>query len=142
MCNAFKASNFVRTSFGNCDALLRWANNIQGCLNRNDFDHQSYENANAHPYPSGDFPSNDHDSSYDADPHDQPLEHPCVALKKILSSGTFYYSVDFDLTNRLQSRYNISQPVGAVCAKARTEYSKIQLLTLTVSRMTFFGTLI
>lgn len=31
-------------------------------------------------------------------------EHPCLELKNILSSGTFYYSVDFDLTNRLQDR--------------------------------------
>ena len=32
------------------------------------------------------------------------LEHPCHELKRMLSSGTFYYSVDFDLTNRLQDR--------------------------------------
>lgn len=31
-------------------------------------------------------------------------EHPCFALKKLLSGGTFYYSRDFDLTNRLQDR--------------------------------------
>lgn len=31
-------------------------------------------------------------------------EHPCLALKKLLSSGTFYYSADFDLTRRLQKR--------------------------------------
>jgi hypothetical protein len=36
---------------------------------------------------------------------ESPLEHPCLALKKILSSGTFYYSSDFDLTRRLQERY-------------------------------------
>jgi hypothetical protein len=32
------------------------------------------------------------------------LEHPCLALKKLLSDGTFYYSGDFDLTSRLQDR--------------------------------------
>lgn len=32
------------------------------------------------------------------------LEHPCLALRKLLSGGTFYYSTDFDLTNRLQNR--------------------------------------
>ncbi|KAL8777105.1 MAG: hypothetical protein Q9213_008004 [Squamulea squamosa] len=32
------------------------------------------------------------------------MDHPCIELKKILSGGTFYYSVDFDLTNRLQDR--------------------------------------
>jgi len=31
-------------------------------------------------------------------------EHPCLALKKLLSGGTFYYSADFDLTRRLQDR--------------------------------------
>ena len=35
---------------------------------------------------------------------DGTLEHPCLALRKMLSSGTFYYSADFDLTNRLQNR--------------------------------------
>lgn len=34
------------------------------------------------------------------------MEHPCVDLNQILSSGTFYYSVDFDLTNRLQDRFS------------------------------------
>jgi hypothetical protein len=32
------------------------------------------------------------------------LEHPCLALKKLLSDGTFYYSDGFDLTSRLQER--------------------------------------
>ena len=42
------------------------------------------------------------------DLHDAALEHPCAELKKILSGGTFYYSLTFDLTNRLQDRYVIS----------------------------------
>ena len=33
------------------------------------------------------------------------VEHPCTALKKLLSDGTFFYSENFDLTNRLQSRW-------------------------------------
>ncbi|KAF4874580.1 Inositol-1,4,5-trisphosphate 5-phosphatase 1 [Colletotrichum siamense] len=32
------------------------------------------------------------------------LEHPCTDLRKLLGNGTFYYSTDFDLTNRLQDR--------------------------------------
>ena len=32
------------------------------------------------------------------------LEHPCVELQKMLGNGSFYYSTDFDLTNRLQDR--------------------------------------
>ncbi|KIW01667.1 uncharacterized protein PV09_06851 [Verruconis gallopava] len=37
-------------------------------------------------------------------------EHPCMALKKLLSSGTFYYSSDFDLTRRLQKRITDEEP--------------------------------
>jgi synaptojanin len=35
---------------------------------------------------------------------DVQTEHPCQGLHKLLSNGTFYYSTDFDLTNRLQDR--------------------------------------
>jgi synaptojanin len=44
-----------------------------------------------------------------------PIEHPCQELQKLLSNGSFYYSTDFDLTNRLQDRppdaatFNIDQ---------------------------------
>lgn len=34
----------------------------------------------------------------------EPVEHPCTELQKLLSNGSFYYSTDFDLTNRLQDR--------------------------------------
>jgi hypothetical protein len=33
------------------------------------------------------------------------LEHPCLELRKLLGNGSFYFSTDFDLTNRLQDRY-------------------------------------
>lgn len=36
------------------------------------------------------------------------MEHPCHELQKLLSNGSFYYSTDFDLTNRLQDRYRCS----------------------------------
>lgn len=32
------------------------------------------------------------------------LQHPCFAMKKLLSNGSFYYSSDFDLTSILQNR--------------------------------------
>jgi hypothetical protein len=35
---------------------------------------------------------------------DNPVEHPCEELQKLLSNGSFYYSTDFDVTNRLQDR--------------------------------------
>ena len=33
-----------------------------------------------------------------------PVEHPCLELQKLLGNGTFYYSTDFDVTNRMQDR--------------------------------------
>ncbi|KAL2142103.1 hypothetical protein VTI28DRAFT_1558 [Corynascus sepedonium] len=34
-----------------------------------------------------------------------PIEqHPCQELQKLLGNGTFYYSTDFDVTNRMQDR--------------------------------------
>lgn len=35
---------------------------------------------------------------------DVTIEHPCHELRKLLSNGSFYYSTDFDVTNRLQDR--------------------------------------
>ncbi|RMZ82951.1 hypothetical protein DV737_g1751, partial [Chaetothyriales sp. CBS 132003] len=70
------------------------------CLNRSDYDH-------AHGYPpkpySGQtFATDDFDYSTSYD--DTLTEHPFHALQKLLSSGSFYYSQDFDLTRRLQDR--------------------------------------
>ena len=33
------------------------------------------------------------------------MEHPCHDLRKLLSNGSFYYSTDFDVTNKVQNRY-------------------------------------
>jgi hypothetical protein len=41
------------------------------------------------------------------------IEHPCLALKKLLSQGNFYYSSDFDLTRRLQKRITDEEPTIA-----------------------------
>ncbi|KAK3695027.1 SacI homology domain-containing protein [Podospora appendiculata] len=35
---------------------------------------------------------------------DVAVEHPCLELQKLLGNGTFYYSTDFDVTNRMQDR--------------------------------------
>lgn len=48
------------------------------------------------------YPS--HDFDYGNKHGEGVFEHPCAALRKMISEGTFYYSVDFDLTNRLQDR--------------------------------------
>ena len=45
--------------------------------------------------------------------HRDPLEHPCIELQRLLSNGSFYYSTDFDLTNRLQDRQVMSRLPGA-----------------------------
>ena len=35
------------------------------------------------------------------------IEHPCAQLKKLLSGGSFFFSTDCDLTNRLQHRFQL-----------------------------------
>jgi hypothetical protein len=47
----------------------------------------------------------DYSYGHNLSQRDTPIEHPCVDLTKMLSNGSFYYSSDFDLTNRLQDRY-------------------------------------
>lgn len=52
------------------------------------------------------------EDGYDHRHGQPPLEHPCLALKKLLSGGSFYYSADFDLTRRLQDRPTDSPTVA------------------------------
>ncbi|KAK4500341.1 hypothetical protein PRZ48_008530 [Zasmidium cellare] len=69
------------------------------CLNRADYDHLLHDQVN--PFPTDGLDAD----GYDHGGHKEPLvEHPCMALKKLLSGGSFYYSADFDLTKRLQDR--------------------------------------
>lgn len=69
------------------------------CLNRADWDHLLSDQVN--PFPTDDLNIN----GYDYGEHREGmLEHPCMALKKLLSGGSFYYSADFDLTKRVQDR--------------------------------------
>ena len=44
---------------------------------------------------------------------DPLLEHPAAELAKMLGNGSFYYSTDFDLTNRMQDRYAYAPKPGA-----------------------------
>lgn len=39
-----------------------------------------------------------------AEAKDVVTDHPFLALKKLLGDGSFYYSLDFNLTDRLQDR--------------------------------------
>jgi hypothetical protein len=63
------------------------------CLNSSDYDHVFSDNLD--PYAQ-------HGQDYTQ--REPLLEHPSSALKNLLGEGTFYYSTDFDLTNRLQDR--------------------------------------
>lgn len=68
---------------------------LSDCLNRPDYDQMLEREVNSYNTNSLDDDSLDYRGI---------LEHPCLALRKLLSGGTFYYSTDFDLTNRLQNR--------------------------------------
>lgn len=72
------------------------------CLNRDDFDHELHGEGG--PYSTENGVPDSHDYNYSYDSKEPTFEHPCHELIKILGSGTFYYSVNFDLTNRLQNR--------------------------------------
>nr|POE63331.1 inositol-1,4,5-trisphosphate 5-phosphatase 1 [Quercus suber] len=69
------------------------------CLSSPDYDHLLNDQVN--PYPTEGLETD----GFDHSTHREPvLEHPCMALKKLLSGGSFYYSPDFDLTKKLQDR--------------------------------------
>ena len=72
------------------------------CLNSSDYDHILHDEIN--PYPTEDVGEDGFEYRSGRGHGEPPLEHPALALKKLLSSGTFYYSADFDLTSRLQDR--------------------------------------
>lgn len=92
-------SSFVRST--PCNAR-KSSNYVPDCLNRADYDQELQSEIN--PYPSEIVAPDGFEHGHDGEPHESILEHPCLALKKLLSGGTFYYSVNFDLTNRLQDR--------------------------------------
>lgn len=72
------------------------------CLNRANYDDVLQDEVN--PYPTEDLSLDGHEQSSFRERREPALEHPCLALKKLLSGGTFYYSVNFDITKRLQDR--------------------------------------
>ncbi|KAI4287004.1 MAG: hypothetical protein L6R35_003742 [Caloplaca aegaea] len=72
------------------------------CLNRAAFDHQLTEDISQ--YQASHNSSDEHMYGHGLDAHETAMDHPCLELRKMLSGGTFYYSTDFDLTNRLQDR--------------------------------------
>jgi hypothetical protein len=71
------------------------------CINKGNFDYGTHDE----PFDSIDGLSELSEAIHG--PEYNALEHPCHALNRMLRDGTFYYSVDFDLTNRLQHRYGM-----------------------------------
>lgn len=77
------------------------------CLNRADYDHAGgygagYRDGYREPNPYSNTLFEDNEGS--SENADSMAEHPFMALKKLLSGGSFYYSYNFDLTRRLQDR--------------------------------------
>ncbi|CAI6341584.1 unnamed protein product [Periconia digitata] len=75
------------------------------CLNSASYD--SLLNDEVNPYPTDTVDEEGYEMGFGKGKSEGAggvLEHPCLALKKLLSGGTFYYSGDFDLTRRLQER--------------------------------------
>lgn len=75
------------------------------CLNSSGYDNAFSDNLD--PYS---VEGQDHDYNR----REPPLEHPCVELKKLLGNGSFYYSTDFDVTQRIQDRYALDSSEPAL----------------------------
>ncbi|KAL4891371.1 SacI homology domain-containing protein [Aspergillus ambiguus] len=80
------------------ETVLRIDNVDFFCLNRSD-----YENGLEYAWDSS-FAAEDSNHDPNMEGRDVVTDHPFLALKKLLSDGSFYYSVDFNLTDRLQDR--------------------------------------
>lgn len=73
------------------------------CLSSTKYDDVVSDGSNINGYDRNE--EDDYSYGHNLSQRDTPIEHPCVDLTKMLSNGSFYYSTDFDLTNRLQDRY-------------------------------------
>lgn len=65
------------------------------CLNRSEFEYSlDYETGSQFAV----------EERAGAEGKEMVTDHPFLALKKLLGDGSFYYSLDFNLTDRLQDR--------------------------------------
>lgn len=76
------------------------------CLNSSKYDIPAIDALNnINPYEINSRAEEDYTYGQHLRDRDPLLEHPAAELSKMLSNGSFYYSTDFDLTNRMQDRY-------------------------------------
>ncbi|OKL60838.1 hypothetical protein UA08_03935 [Talaromyces atroroseus] len=76
------------------------------CLNRSDYEYgEDYQTQSR-------FAAEDIGSDELNDHKDVITDHPFLALKRLLSDGSFYYSRDFNLTDRIQDRSTTSSTFG------------------------------
>jgi len=68
------------------------------CLNSAEYDHAFGDNLDPYSVEGQD------NLGHNANRRDPSQEHPCLELEKMLGNGSFYFSTDFDVTNRLQDR--------------------------------------
>lgn len=88
------------------------------CLNSDTWDHLEIDSSGYPVLPdNADYGTNNHSKnpnnvagSYSNNSNSDPNlstslpKHPCFEIRKLLSNGSFYYSLDFDLTSTLQHR--------------------------------------
>lgn len=67
------------------------------CLNSNEFDNTFSDHLDPYSMEGQDYGTGLN--------RREGIEHPCLELQKLLGNGSFYFSTDFDLTNRIQDRY-------------------------------------
>lgn len=77
------------------ETILRIDNVDFFCLNRPEYDGLDYE---------AEFATDEYSHATAPGVEDREFDYPFLALKKLLSDGSFYYSRDFNLTDRLQDR--------------------------------------
>jgi len=79
------------------DCHTKDINRFVDCLNRLDYEH-------GEEYPSSTRFAMDDLAHDDIEDRDMVTDHPFLALKRLLGDGSFYYSLDFNLTDHLQNR--------------------------------------
>lgn len=79
------------------------------CLNTAEYDHV----ISLSPY-EGDLPDSSSAYTQNLGRREGEIEYPYQELQKLLSNGSFYYSTDFDLTNRLQDRSVLVHQVASL----------------------------